>query len=261
MSMLRTPLLVVVAWWVLAAVLAALYSDRLIFQPPSVGYRDGEGILKIRTAAGTRLSAVYLPNPASVFTILYSHGNAEDLGTVVLKARLLRDSGFAVFCYEYEGYGTSEGRPSEGGVYADVEAAYDHLTRELSVPADRIISYGLSLGGAAAADLASRKPVAGLILESTFVSAYRVVTRVPLLPGDKFKTLGKLARIRCPILVMHGGADRVIAQWHGRMLYERANPPKQALWVDGAEHGNLPDAAGERYGKALRDFAALVSGR
>jgi fermentation-respiration switch protein FrsA (DUF1100 family) len=240
---------------------AYMFADSIIFQPPPVTYNDTRQILKLSTVGGEQVSAIFLPNERSAFTILYSHGNAEDLGTVRYKLEALRQMGYSVLGYDYEGYGTSQGKPSEGAAYRDIDAAYEYLTGEQRVPADRVIAYGWSLGGAVAADLAARKPLAGLILESTFVSAYRVMTRAPVLPFDKFRTLAKLERVRCPILVMHGEQDEVVGFWHGQKLYERANEPKRRLWVRGAGHGELEAVAGERYRRALEEFAELLAKR
>ena len=99
--------------------------------------------------------------------------------------------------------------------------------------------------------------MAGLILESTFVSAFRVVTGVPV-PFDKFNTLEKLDGISCPILVIHGRDDRVVKFWHGEKLYESAKGPKQFLWVAKADHGNVSLLAGEQYKQALKNFAAQI---
>lgn len=234
-----------------------MFTDHIIFQPPPPGYEDSQEIIKLTTADGTRISAIYLRNDNSPYTILFSHGNAEDLGTVRYKLVELRSLGFSVLGYDYHGYGTSEGRPTEKAVYQDIDAAFDYLTKELHVPPDHIILHGMSLGGAVAADLASRRPVGGLILESTFVSAFRVVTTVPM-PFDQFKTLAKLKNIKCPILVLHGRADRVVRFWHGEMLYENANEPKQFLWIDNAGHGDVSLIAGAQYEHALKRFASSL---
>src|SRR5690242_1790101 len=66
-----------------------MFSDRIIFQPPSPGYKDSEEIIKLTTSDGVRISAIYLPNENATQTILFSHGNAEDLGTVGFKLRQL----------------------------------------------------------------------------------------------------------------------------------------------------------------------------
>src|SRR5688500_20181664 len=93
----------------------------------------------------------------------------------------LRSMGFKVFAYDYSGYGTSSGTASEANSYRDAEAAYNYLVNDLKVAAKQIIVLGRSLGGAVAVDLAHKKQIGGLIVESSFVSAYRVMTRVPLI--------------------------------------------------------------------------------
>ena len=237
---------------------AWLISDRMIFLPPAPTYRDTADILKVPTSGGERIAAVYLPNPAATYTVLFSHGNAEDLGWVLPSLPPLRDLGFGVFAYDYRGYGLSQGRASEQHVYADIDAAYDYLTRELRVPAARIILYGRSLGAGAAVDLAARQSVGGLILESPFLTAFRVMTRIPLFPFDRFRNVDKIGRVRCPVLVMHGEADEIVPLWHGQQLFERAPGPKMFLAVPGAHHNDFLWVAGARYVTALRDFEALL---
>jgi fermentation-respiration switch protein FrsA (DUF1100 family) len=237
---------------------AWLISDRMIFLPPAPTYRDTADILKVPTSDGERIAAVYLPNPAATYTVLLSHGNAEDLGWVLPSLPPLRDLGFAVFAYDFRGYGLSQGRASEQHVYADIDAAYDYLTRELRVPAARVILYGRSLGAGAAVDLAARQSVGGLILESPFLTAFRVMTRIPLFPFDRFRNVDKIGRVRCPVLVMHGEADEIVPLWHGQQLFERAPGPKMFLAVPGAHHNDFMWIAGARYVTALRDFEALL---
>src|SRR5262249_58532580 len=103
--------------------------------------------LSLTTADGARIPGVYLRNERADHTILYSHGNAEDLGLIARSLGRFRDLGFAVFAYDYRGYGTSQGKASENGTYRDIDAAYDHLTRVLGIPANRIIAYVRSAGG------------------------------------------------------------------------------------------------------------------
>jgi fermentation-respiration switch protein FrsA (DUF1100 family) len=238
-----------------------LISDRMIFLPPPPTYRDTPGLLRLSTVGGERIAAVYLPNPGATYTLLLSHGNAEDLGWVLPSLPPIPDLGFGLFAYDYRGYGLSEGRPSEQHVYADIDAAYDYLTRALRVPAARIILYGRSLGAGAAVDLAARQPVGGLILESPFLTAFRVLTRIPLFPFDKFRNVDKIGRVRCPVLVMHGEADEIVPLWHGQRLFDRAPGPKMFVAIPGAHHNDFMQVAGARYVTALRDFETLLRGR
>jgi fermentation-respiration switch protein FrsA (DUF1100 family) len=249
--------------FVYAAVAAWVWiiSDRMIFLPPAPSYRDTPDVLRLPTADGERIAAVYFPNLAATYTLLLSHGNAEDLGWVLPSLPPLRDLGFGVFAYDYRGYGLSEGRPSERHVYADIDAAYEYLTRELRVPPARIILYGRSLGAGAAVDLAARRAVGGLILESPFLTAFRVMTRVPVFPFDKFRNVDKIGRVRCPVLIMHGEADEIVPLWHGQRLFERVPGPKMFVSVPGAHHNDFMWVAGARYASALRDFEALLRAR
>lgn len=238
--------------------LAYLVSDRMIFLPPPATYRDTGQILKLVAADGARISAVHLLHPGAAYTMLYSHGNAEDLGLIMPALVRLRDWGFSVFAYDYHGYGTSEGSPSERRAYLDVDAAYAHLTGTLGLRPGRIIAYGRSVGSGPAVDLAAREPLAGLVVESGFVTAFRVLTRVPLLPFDKFRNIDRIARVPYPVLVMHGTADEIVPVAHGRALFDAASVPRRSLWVEGAGHNDFMLVAGERQGQALREFAALI---
>jgi abhydrolase domain-containing protein 17 len=192
--------------------------------------------------------------------VLFSHGNAETIHDNLDYLDRMHAAGFSVLAYDYSGYGHSTGRASEAAAYLDADAAYEYL-RSQGVPPERIIAHGRSLGGAVAADLASRRPVAALVLESTFVSAFRVVRPYPIVPFDRFRTLDKLPRITVPTLVIHGTDDEVIGLWHGERLYARLAGPKDRLWVRGAGHNDLESVAGTRYWRALRRFAdGLPSG-
>jgi fermentation-respiration switch protein FrsA (DUF1100 family) len=233
-------------------------ADSMIFLPQTISYQDTTDILKISVSDNERISATYLPNARSKYTLLYIHGNAEDLGDIRPMLDRLHNWGFNVFAYDYRGYGTSDGKPNEGNAYQDADAAYKYLTQQLKIPPERIILYGRSVGGGSATELATRHSVAGLILESTFTSAFRVVVPFPLLPFDKFANLDKLGKIRCPILVMHGQADQTIPIEHGQTLFKAASEPKMSLWVAGAGHDDFTWVAGKRHQETLLSFEQLV---
>ncbi len=231
------------------------FVDSLLYHPEYGSRREPTlGPLKIRVDETLQLSAIYLPNPSAKFTIWYFHGNAEDLGDVEPRLWQLQARGFAVFACDYPGYGLSGGQPSEKSIYAANEAAMKHLRDVLHVPPDRLILYGRSLGGGSAVELASKNPVAGLVLESAFTSVFRVMTRWPLLPGDQFRNAKKMPQVKCPVLVMHGKADEVIPFHHGETLLAAVPGKKSHLWVDQAGHNNLLTVAGDRYWEALLQF-------
>ncbi len=268
---------IVVAIYIVLIVLA-LISDRLLFQPPPSTYRDsdliasargmgieGVQVLKLQSSSydnGRKqtgeaiITALYLPNPSARFTLLFSHGNAEDLGGDLPLLDIYRRAGFAVLAYDYRGYGTSQGRATEPGVYADVEAAYAALIGPLHIPASQIISMGRSLGSAAAIHLAATHPTAGLVAEAPFLSAFRALTRVQLLPWDKFNNASKIRHVHVPVLVIQGTADEVVPFRQGQRIFALANGPKRSLWIRGAHHNDVILVAPTEYLEALRAFAA-----
>jgi pimeloyl-ACP methyl ester carboxylesterase len=241
------------------AVYVYFRADSMIFLPPPASYQDSAEVLKIAVTPTEKISALYQTNPSATYTIVYIHGNATDLGGARPLMAQWVGLGFNAFAYDYRGYGTSDGYPSEQNAYQDAEAAYAYLTQTLKIPPSRIILYGRSVGSGSATELASRYPVAGLILESAFTSAFRVVVPFPILPFDKFANQAKLPKVRCPILVMHGRADETVPFSHGQALYATATTPKLSLWVDGAGHNDFREVAGERYAQVLMDFQKLVA--
>lgn len=252
-------LLLPVLTYVGLMVYAWLCADRSIFLPQPCSYAPSDDHIALATPDGETLCAAYLPNPAARFTILYSHGNAEDLGDVMPAMEALRQQGFAVFAYDYRGYGLSTGHPSVRGACSDVVTAYRYLTATLGIPAGSIVPYGRSVGGGPAVHLAATHPVGGLILQSAFTSAFVVVTRVPVFPFDRFRNLASLSRVHCPVLVMHGRRDGVIPFAHGVRLYNRAPEPKRALWIDDVGHNSFPGHHADRYYAALREFEGLLA--
>jgi abhydrolase domain-containing protein 17 len=242
-----------------ALIVLGLFSDRLIFQPQQSSYRDSSEILKLRSG-DKQISAIYMPAPDAKYVLLFSHGNAEDIGQNVPWFRQLNEAGFSVFAYDYRGYGTSEGSSSEKTVYQDALASYEYLTGILRVAPDRIISVGRSLGSSAAIEIAYRKPVAGLVLQAPFLTAFRVLTRIPLLPFDRFRNDKKIGLIHVPVLFIHGRKDEVVPFQQGEALFRIANEPKKFVAIDGAGHNDLLMLAGDTYIRELRQFAANLPG-
>jgi pimeloyl-ACP methyl ester carboxylesterase len=203
---------------------------------------------------GVALLAVHLPNPQAVYTVLFSHGNAEDIRDVAPLLNEIHESGFGVFAYDYRGYGTGDGVPTEENAYKDIDAAYAYLTGTLGVAPARIIAYGRSLGGGPAVDLASRKPLTGLILESTFVTAFRVRTHIPILPFDKFRNQDRRRACPGPGDARHRRRNHPGLAWP-RAVRTRARAQTRAL---GGPSRAQRCAAGD--GHALRPDSAKVRG-
>ncbi len=241
-------------------VFAYLFSDHFMFYPPSSSYKDSKQIIKLKTKSGDTIAAIYLPNKKATYTLLVSHGNGEDLGHMLPFLQTMRSLGLSVFAYDYQGYGLSTGHPSEKNTYEAINTAYQYLIETLKISPNHIILFGNSIGAAVSIDLATRKPVAALILQSPFVTAFRVVTYFPILPFDKYNNLKKIKQIYIPILIIHGKHDRIIHFWHGKKLYENANPPKYHLWIDNAGHNDMPWDS-NHYKTTIRNFIQQLNKR
>jgi abhydrolase domain-containing protein 17 len=256
--LLRMVLTLLIGAYIALALFAVFLSERVMFQPQPSSYRDDATILKVPTTDGEIISAMYLPNPDAKLTILFSHGNAEDIGDLRPLLQELRQLGFAVFAYDYHGYGTSTGDPSEAAAIHDINAAHAYLTGTLKIPSEHIVLYGRSVGSGPTLNVAPRVRSAGVIIESGFTSAFRVLTRVPLLPFDRFRNISTIGKVNAPVLIMHGKADTIIPFSHGAALFAAAAEPKRSLWIETAGHNDFTYIAGERYYAALREFKNLL---
>jgi hypothetical protein len=253
----------------LAVLLLRLFEDRLIFFPdlfskdvdPGKAGVPVEDVFLI-TSDGVRLHGWFAAAEAGAGapTILYFHGNAGNLAGRIDNIGFLRRLPANVLAVDYRGYGKSEGRPTETGVYRDAEAAYDYLVKGRAVKPERLFVLGQSLGSAAAVDLASKRPVAGVILEAGFPSARRVAQEATWIPGlgyllrSKFDSARKLKGIRVPVLVAHCRQDPVIPFKLGEELFAAANEPKTFVAYDGGCHEPLFTADPEGYAAKLRTF-------
>lgn len=240
--------------YVLLAVGAHFLSLAMIFPRPPVKYELGPDYVQLTAPDGVKLAARHWANPKAKYTLLYLHGNYEDLGSLNDYLPQFVAEGYAVFAIDYRRYGRSEGVPTEANVAADAVLAYDHVRTKLGVPADRIIIFGYSLGGGPGVEVARQRPAAGLVLQGAFVSAYRVMTVVPVFPGDKFVNLAKVPELKLPVFVIHGTADNTVPFWHGEKLYAAVTARKQKLFVEGGPHTGLGDFTGPRYWDEFRKF-------
>lgn len=235
-------------------------SDYIMYPIPEP-YQDKQipvTVIKLTTKNAQKISAVYLPNRTAKYTLLISHGNGEDLRMIFPWLEAFQAHGFSVFAYDYQGYGTSSGKPSENKTYMDIDAAYDYLTNTLNIPKNQILLVGRSIGSGPTIDVAKRVPVAGIILESPFLTAFRVMTHWPLFPIDKYRNNVKILKISVPILFIHGTKDRVVPFWQGEALYKLATSPKRFYRVEGAGHNDITEIGNEQYWKTIQEFAASL---
>ena len=185
----------------------------------------------------------YVPAPNARGTVLFSHGNAENMGNTLDTIKVFRNLGFNVVQFDYGGYGNSTGKPSETRCYNDVRAVWNWVLQQKGETPSRMILVGQSLGGAVIAQLASETTPAAVILESTFTSMVDMAREnLPFLPVylltlDRFQNLNKLSKIHAPILIVHTPEDFVVGYKHGQRLFEKANAPKTFLKLHGPHCG------------------------
>ncbi|CAI0547597.1 unnamed protein product [Linum tenue] len=209
---------------------------------PELPRRDDVDVLKLHTRRGNEIVAVHIKHPRASATLLYSHGNAADLGQMYeLFVELSNRLRVNLMGYDYSGYGRSSGKPTEYNTYADIDAAYNCLREQYGVREEDLILYGQSVGSGPTVDLASRLPnIRGVVLHSPLLSGMRVLYPVKRTYWfDIYKNIDKIGLVKCPVLIIHGTADEVVDCSHGRQLWDLCKNKYEPLWISGGGHCNL----------------------
>lgn len=263
---------------VLAMVLWAM-QERITFPAPrsalpdpvqKIGY--GERI-ELRMQDGTQLVGWYLRaatrpaaggaegsgGTAKTPGLLWFYGNGETIGAIWPIIRDFRPPNASLLVLDYPGYGASQGRTTEAGLYEAADLAYNALRSRPEVDPRRIYVYGRSLGSAAATHTAANHEAAGLILESPFTSArgmaarhYRVFPTFLVRLG--LDNIGRMPGIHCPTLVFHGTADMLVPMQMGRDVAAAAGGPVEFVMIEGAGHNDTYDIGGRAYRDKLAAF-------
>ena len=210
----------------------------------------------IKTQDALELHAWFLSvSTPTCATILFLHGNAENISTHIASVHWLPARGFNVLLLDYRGYGSSDGTPSLAGFQLDIDAAVSYLLGRADVDQSTLVVFGQSLGAATAiyyaAHGAHRSDIRGLVADSAF-SGYRGIARekmasfwltwpfqwIPLLTVptvyDPLAAVSGVSPI--PLLLVHGDEDRIIPPAHSERLFAAAREPKQFWKVEGAGH-------------------------
>ena len=250
---------------------------QLFFHPHSflIDTPDRHGIEyqieNFQAADGTMLNAWFLPartknGGKAKATVLFLHGNAENISTHFRSVAWLPAEGFNVLALDYRGYGASQGATSLAGIQLDIDAAMRSLLAHKDVDPDRIVVFGQSLGGSLAihyvAHSAYRSNIRAVVIDSAFYD-YRQITNeklagsfitwpfqwLPWLTVDNsYSPANSIAAISpLPLLLIHGDQDVVVPPEHSRQLFERAGKPKELSIIPGAGHiQSLNNEAGRK---------------
>ncbi|HEV2295967.1 MAG TPA: alpha/beta hydrolase [Tepidisphaeraceae bacterium] len=227
-------------------------------------------LLELKTPDGQRVAACFgqaltidgtpHPHARTKPTILYFYGNGMCMADAIGEFTKLRRLGNNVIVCDYLGYGMSSGKPSETGCYAAAEAVWEHAINRPDIDKAKIVPMGWSLGAGAAIELASTKPVAALGIFSPFTSVADMARRVmPFFPTSlllrhRFDNETKLAKVTCPILIMHGTRDAIIPFEMSQRLARIAGHRATFEPVAGADHNDLFDVGGEEMFQTIGRF-------
>lgn len=196
-------------------------------------------------------------------TFLYCHGQEATITKNLERIQRFHQLGYNVLLFDYRGFGESFGttQPSETKVYEDAEAAWHYLTGVRRVKPQQTVIYGHSLGGAIAIELATRHPeAAGLITESTFTSVHAVAKLnywwlpTDFLLNQRFESERKIARLKLPVLLIHGTWDAKVPFEMTKQLYATAPEPKELLLIEGGEHSNSGSIGWVEYKSTVAAF-------
>ncbi|MGB3946591.1 MAG: alpha/beta hydrolase [Bacteroidia bacterium] len=221
----------------------------------------------------TLIYAIYIGNINTISTdtvIMYCHGNADHMDFYWPRAKLLANTTsknkYGVLMIDYRGYGLSEGKPSEEGLYADVDAGLKWL-KSKGLTHERLIIYGFSMGSAPATQLSagnySLKPHK-LMLEAPFASAEVMVQDGSglAMPGAFFTDLKidngeEIKDINQPLFWIHGQDDDFLSiTTHGEVVYaNHSGTYKEAHRIADAGHSTIQETMGfQNYLNAVGAF-------
>jgi uncharacterized protein len=236
----------------------------------------GAELLRLKTVTGESVAALFGPatdadgatlaDAAKRPTLLFFYGTGGYLARSFVQKQFaaLRRGGCNVLIPDYVGYGMSQGNPSESGLYATADAAYEHLLTRPDVDPTKIIAVGHSLGGAPAIDLAARKPVAALATFATFTSLDDMAhERYPYFPTwigmkNHCRNLEKIGRVKCPIVIVHAKSDDVVPFSMADALAQAATAPVVRVTVEGGDHNHIFNEYESRALAGLREFVGKL---
>jgi abhydrolase domain-containing protein 17 len=198
--------------------------------------KDKVDVFYTKTKRGQKIACMYIKSPKNAkYTVLFSHGNAADLGMLTgFYSRLVHQLNINLFSFDYSGYGKSSGTASEKNLYSDIEAAWHVLLKRYDLKSDNVVLYGQSIGTAPVVDLATKVEPAGVILHSPLMSGIRLLFRVKRTwICDAFPIIDKVTKIKSLTLVIHGTHDEIINFSHGLQIYDQLNNAAEPLWIKG----------------------------
>lgn len=246
-----------------------LFEEKFIYFPGSElsGTPANYGMpfeqLQVSTADGVKLHGWQMPVPESRFTVLHFHGNAGNISHRLSLYRKWQSMGLSVYAFDYRGYGKSEGKPDEAGLYEDARAVWKDVTHRLGVKPEQVILAGRSLGAAVAAKLATEVKAAGVVLETPFTNIPDMAAcHYPWLPlrwltKSRFDTKNMVKEIHLPLLVIGASEDRIAPVWMAEDIFSTANALKVKIELSGG-HNNFDQISSHAYTAAWQQWISAL---
>ena len=244
------------------AVIDWLFNRMTFYPTPGIDFDPAQismpvSQVTIRSGAGTDLHAFHLRTGADR-TIVFFHGNAGNASHRLPAAERLALMGPNVLLVDYRGYGLSEGRPTEQGIYQDGEAAWQWLVDSGQDP-EKIILFGRSLGAVVAVRLASQRTVERLVLVTPLTSASDMAREIGMgwaawAVRGRLDALAWIRQVQAPVLVVHGDQDEIVPLALGRRLHAAAPAAAELVVIAGGRHNDLSVVGGERYWQRIEAF-------
>ncbi len=274
MKTLISLLSVVASIYVLLSLMLYLLQGKMVFlsdlpgrsltaSPGDIGFEYED--VYLATSDDERLHGWYVPAASSKGVVLFFHGNAGNISHRLDSIGIFHQLGLDTLIIDYRGYGQSTGKTTEQGTYLDAQAAWSYLVNERGIPANRIIVFGRSLGGAIGTWLGAQHTPAAVIIESSFTSGVDMARRLyPFLPVRlitrlRYPVAQYASRLECPVLVVHSRNDEIIPFAMGQSIFAAVKQRKSFLELRG-DHNNGFFISRREYIAGLADFIESVLG-
>ncbi len=218
-----------------------MYLPTADMKHPSFYGLSGTKEIKIKTDDNVKITLWYKPATYGEKTLVYFQGNNGNLSYRTDKIKSFINHGFGIMAVSYRGYGNSEGKPSEEGLYKDARSSIDYLIKH-NINVSNLVFYGESLGSGIAVQMGTEYSAHAVILESPYTSVTDVAQeRYPIIPvktliKDHFDSKSKIKNVKAPILIMHGYKDTVVPIAQGKSLFALANAPKEGKFFKEYNH-------------------------
>ena len=274
MRTLVSILTIAISIYVLLALMLYLFQGRMVYlsnlpdralgaSPSDIGldYED----VSLTTSDNEHIHGWYVPATNSRGILLFFHGNAGNISHRLDSIEIFHELDLDILIIDYRGYGQSTGKATEQGTYLDAQAAWDYLINSRRIPADQIIVFGRSLGGAVGAWLGVQHTPAAVIIESSFSSGVDMARRLyPFLPVRlitrlQYPVAHYAAQLNCPVLVVHSRHDEIIPFTMGQAIYAAVKQQKKFLELRG-DHNNGFLISQEDYIAGLKEFTQAILG-